>query len=87
MKNDTILTTSITESEEQISISRAEYEALKAENAELTQKLDFLMGQLRLMKKKVFGTSSEKASEELVGQLSFLLKRSRSVEAAGGQSL
>ncbi len=72
MKNDTILTTSTTGNEEQVSISRAEYEALKAENAELNQKLDFLMGQLRLMKKKVFGTSSEKAGEELIGQLSFL---------------
>ena len=72
MKNDTILTTSATENEERVSISRAEYEALKAENAELNQKLDFLMGQLRLMKKKAFGTSSEKAGEELIGQLSFL---------------
>lgn len=28
-------------------ISRVEYEALKAENAELNQKLDYFMGQLR----------------------------------------
>ena len=75
MKNDTILTTSTTEYEEHISISRAEYETLltaQKENAELNQKLDYLMGQLRLMKKKVFGTSSEQATKELVGQLSLL---------------
>ena len=72
MKSDAILTTSTTENEERISVSRAEYEALKAENAELNQKLDFLMGQLRLAKKKVFGASSEQAGEQLAEQLSFL---------------
>ena len=72
MKSDAILTTSTTENEERISVSRAEYEALKAENAELNQKLDFLMGQLRLAKKKAFGASSEQAGEQLAEQLSFL---------------
>ena len=79
MKRDTILTASNTAETEYVSVSRAEYEALRAdyeilksENAELNQKLDFLMGQLRLAKKKVFGTSSEKGGEELIGQLSFL---------------
>lgn len=72
MKNDAVLTTRTTENEEQISISRAEYDALKRENAELNQKLDFLMGQLRLAKKKMFGASSEQATEQLLGQLSFL---------------
>ena len=79
MKNDAVLTTSTTGNEEQISISRAEYEklredydALRKDNAELNQKLDFLMGQLRLAKKKMFGASSEQAAEQLLGQLSFL---------------
>ena len=79
MKSDAILTTSATENEKRISVSRAEYETLranyetlKAENAELNQKLDFLMGQLRLAKKKVFGASSEQAGEQLAEQLSFL---------------
>lgn len=79
MKNDAVLTTRTTENEEQISISRAEYEklcedyaALCKDNAELNQKLDFLMGQLRLAKKKMFGASSEQAAEQLLGQLSFL---------------
>ena len=72
MKNDAVLTTRTTENEEQISISRAEYDALKRENAEQNQKLDFLMRQLRLAKKKMFGASSEQAAEQLIGQLSFL---------------
>ena len=75
MKNDTIFTTSTTGKDEHISASRAEYEALltaQKENAELNQKLDYLMGQLRLMKKEVFGASFEQATKELVGQLSLL---------------
>lgn len=72
MKNDAVLTTSTTEKAEEGFVSRAEYDALKRENAELNQKLDFLMGQLRLAKKKMFGASSEQAAEQLLGQLSFL---------------
>ena len=70
MKRDTILTASNTAETEYVSVPRAEYETLRAdyeilksENAELNQKLDFLMGQLRLAKKKVFGASSEQAGE------------------------
>lgn len=40
-------------------ISRAEYDALKGENAELNQKVDWLMEQLRLLRKKQFGASSQ----------------------------
>lgn len=79
MKNDVVPMTSTTADAEYISVSRAEYERLREEydtlrkdNAELNQKLDFLMGQLRLAKKKMFGTSSEQAAEQLLGQLSFL---------------
>ena len=50
----------------------AEIKRLKRENAELNQKLDFLMGQLHLAKKKMFGASFEQAAEQLLGQLSFL---------------
>ena len=70
--NDAVLTTSTTGKAEEAFVSRAEYDALKRENAELNQKLDFLMGQLRLAKKKMFGASSEQAAEQLLGQLSFL---------------
>ena len=50
-------------------IPRAEYEALKAENSELTQKLNWLMEQVRLARKKLYGVSSEQTKEELEGQL------------------
>ncbi len=56
MKNEVNITTSSTE---MMTISRAEYESLKAERDELNQKLDWLMEQVRLAKKKVYGTSSE----------------------------
>ena len=79
MNKEMIQATSTTVQDEQILISRAEYETLRtgydtllAERNELSQKLDYLMGQLRLMKKKTFGASSEQATEQLVGQLSFL---------------
>ena len=72
MKNDAVLTTSTTGKAEEAFVSRAEYDALKRENAELNQKLDFLMGQLHLAKKKMFGASFEQAAEQLLGQLSFL---------------
>ena len=69
MKNEVNITASNTE---MMTISRAEYESLKAERDELNQKLDFLMGQLHLAKKKMFGASFEQAAEQLLGQLSFL---------------
>ena len=72
MKKDTISATSTTVQDERISIPRAEYDALLAERDELSKKLDYLMGQLRLMKRKTFGTSSEQATEQLVGQMSLL---------------
>ena len=46
-------------------ISREEYDALLAENAELNKKLDYLMGQLRLLKQKTFGVSSVTARADL----------------------
>ena len=48
-----------------VTISRAEYEDLKAQN-------QWLMEQLRLIRKKQFGYTSEKASEEVLEQLSLL---------------
>ena len=48
-----------------ITISRAEYEELKSQN-------EWLMEQLRLLKKKQFGASSEQSKEQLDGQLSLL---------------
>lgn len=42
---------------ETITISRSEYDAQKEQIAELNQKVDWLMEQLRLLKKKPFGAS------------------------------
>ena len=72
MKNDILSTTKTVGKDERSFISREEYDALLAENAELNKKLDYLMGQLRLLKQKTFGVSSEQATEQLVGQLSLL---------------
>lgn len=49
MKNEVNITTSSTE---MMTISRAEYESLKAERDELNQKLDWLMEQMRLAQKR-----------------------------------
>ena len=51
---------------------KAEYAALKAEHAELSQKVDWLMEQLRLHRQKRFGASSEKTDENGLEQLSLL---------------
>lgn len=50
---------------EMVTIPRAEYESMQAQ-------LDWLMQQMRLMKKKAFGASSEKSREELTGQMNLL---------------
>lgn len=57
---------------ETVTISRAEYEALKEQNAELSQQVQWLMEQMRLAKKRMFGASSEKARAEVEEQLSLL---------------
>ena len=62
MENKAVLETSNAET---VTISRAEYEELEAQN-------QWLLEQLRVIKSKLFGSSSEKASEEVIGQLSLL---------------
>jgi transposase len=57
---------------EMVTISRAEYEALKAQNKDLSNQIEWLMEQMRLTRKKLFGSSSEKTQEEVMDQLSFL---------------
>ena len=56
-----------TSTAEMVTISRVEYEALKAQNAELSGQVDWLLEQMRLAKKKLFGASSEKIQEEVMG--------------------
>lgn len=77
MKNDAKTLTSNTET---VTISRAEYEKLVAQNTELTQQVDWLMEQLRLSKKKIFGASSEKTKAELVGQLSLVFNEAEAYQ-------
>jgi len=57
---------------ETVTISRAEYDAGKAYIAELEQQNNWLMEQLNLLKRKQFGSASEKASAEVMEQMSFL---------------
>ena len=61
-----------TSTPEMVTISRAEYESLKAERDELNQKLDWLLEQVRLSRNKLYGASSERLEEELMGQLSLM---------------
>ena len=69
---------------ETITISRAEYEGLQAQKeqiSELSQKVDWLMEQLRLLRKKQFGASSEQTKEQLDGQLSLLFNEAEAYTA------
>ena len=65
MENNAVLKTSNADT---VTISRAEYEKL----LEIEKQNEWLLEQLRVLKSKQFGSSSEKASEEIVGQLSLL---------------
>ena len=56
-----------TSTPEMVTISRAESASLKAERDELNQKLDWLLEQVRLNRKKLYGVSSERLEEELIG--------------------
>ena len=54
-----------------ITISRAEYDTLLAQNAELTNQVTWLMEQMRLARHKQYGSSSEKSKydqEELFNE-------------------
>ena len=64
--------------EEMVTISRAEYERFLAREREqaqaitsLTLQNEWLLEQLKLSKKKLFGRSSEQAEQMVVEQLSF----------------
>jgi transposase len=50
-----------THEEETLADLRVKYAALKTENAELNQKVQWLMEQMRLLRQKQFGSSSEKS--------------------------
>lgn len=61
-----------TNNAEMVTISRAEYEALKEHNTELNKQIELLLQQIRLGQKKRFGASSEKTQEAVMEQLSLL---------------
>ena len=67
-----MITKTNTSNAEMVSILSAENDALRKENESLSQQVNWLMEQMRLAKKKVFGASSEKGCEELTGQINFL---------------
>lgn len=50
-----------------VTISHAEHESLKTERDELNQKLDWLMKQVCLIRKKLYGLSAEQNREEVRG--------------------
>ena len=69
MKNDAVKT------EDRVTITRSEYEsflALKSANAYLESANKWLEEQLKVLKDKMYGTKSEKASEEVNGQMCML---------------
>lgn len=55
---------------ETITISREEYEALKAQNAELSRQVERLIEMMKLARKKQFGSSSEKTKYSALEELS-----------------
>ena len=60
--------------DENITISRTEYDSQQAELAELKQQNQWLLEQLGLARKHQFGSSSEKMQEEMVGQLGLTMR-------------
>ena len=73
-----------TNNAEMVTISRAEYESMKAQNAELSQQVNWLMEQIRLARKKRFGSSSEQGKYDIGEQLSLLFNEAE-VFAKDGQ--
>lgn len=85
----------VTSNTEMITISRAEYEAMQKELHQLeetcTEKAqaltaallqnDWLLEQLKLSRKKLFGKSTEQADEAVMDQLSFVFNEAEAMDA------
>lgn len=82
METMNVTTTSNAETE---TVSRAEYDALLAENKELSRNLKYVMEQMNLLKKKVFGASSEKASVLDLDQMSLFFNELEAISAMPAQ--
>jgi transposase len=67
---------------ETVALSRAEYDALKQELAETRAQNEWLMEQLKLSKKKLYGQSSEKIQEGVMDQLSLTFNEAERMDAA-----
>ena len=82
MKNETNTTTNSTE---MVTISRAEYERFQAQGeriSALEKQVEQLMEAIRLSRKKQFGPSSEKLSEDAYEQLSLLFNEAEAYLSA-----
>lgn len=82
-------TNNTTSNTETMTVSRAEYEALKTENAdlkayisELESDLNWFKEQYRLAQNRRFGASSEGSSQEVIDQMSFLFNEAESTADA-----
>ena len=69
---------------ETITISRAEYDAQKTRITELESQVEWFMEQLRLLRKRQFGASSEQTKEQLDGQLSLMFNEAEAYAAPPG---
>ena len=73
---------------EMVTISRAEYEAMQADLAQVQQQNQWLMEQLKLNKRKIFGSSSEQLDQLVMEKFGVLFNEAEhwdeaSVEPAG----
>ena len=73
---------------EMVTISRAEYEAMQADLAQVQQQNQWLMEQLKLNKRKIFGSSSEQLNQLVMEKFGVLFNEAEhwdeaSVEPAG----
>lgn len=77
----------MTSNTEMVTISRAEYEAMQAELevkcaelADAMQKNQWLLEQLHLNKKKLFGTSSEQLDQMVIDQFAHLFNEAEGLD-------
>lgn len=67
--------------DDMVQLPRAEYEEMQKKLDSLQQEVEYLLQMLRLSKKRQFGQSSEKSSEETVEQLSFVFNEAEAADA------
>lgn len=70
-----------TRNTEMVTISRAEYDAIQQELVAALLQHDWLMEQMNVAKRKLFGRSSEKAGEAVMEQLSLVMNEAEAIDA------